>query len=102
MPTIQDLNPAMAEALRRRAGQIPSGVGISDQQGQSPSNIGNPIEQQGLNQMVNAQVGGNSNPTSNQTKALQNALPGEANMIIKQLSKTLDRLTPDPNKQMGV
>jgi|GEM_PF-6365561 len=91
--------PEVLEALRRQGGQQPSSAGIlgGAQTTNSPQGL---IAQQGQapQQPVS---GGAQGPfaTSGATKALSNALPGEASMILKSIIKTLDRLTPDPKAQ---
>ena len=101
MPGIQDASPAMGESLRRHMNQPPSGVGIPGQSGSSPSSQDSPIQQQGLNSMPNASsmMPGGGDTTSGARKAVENALPGEANMILKTLVKHLDRLNPDQSAQ---
>lgn len=100
MPAIEQVSPAMGEALRRRMGQQPSGAGIPNQSGAAPSNQGNPVQDQGLNRMpmVQSQMQGpeGGDSTAEARKIVENALPGEAQMILKSLTKVLDRLTPDP------
>jgi hypothetical protein len=90
------------EALRRRMGQPASGAGLPG--GMPASNSpapGNPVAQMGMNPM---QAVGQSkmmpqSPTAgNQSGGAQDMLksaqPGEAQMIIKSLTKRLESLPP--------
>jgi hypothetical protein len=90
---------AIAEAQRRMGGMPSSSAGIPGgsqvANSQSPTN---PIAQQGVanaptNPLAEASSPTGENASSGAVKALNNALPTEANDIIKALTKTLDRLT---------
>lgn len=80
-----------AEAMRRRLGQQPSGAGLAMQRGASPSNMANPIQQQGMNRMQPAQGGGQQQPQG-MFGALQKSKPGEGELIVKALIRRLQNL----------
>lgn len=88
---------AIQEAKRRYTGQQPSGAGISGgMQATNEMSAGNPVAQMGQANPALPPTSTNAldnTGTSEQVKTLNQALPQEANTIIKALTKTLDRLT---------
>lgn len=80
----------MAEAMRRRLGQQPSGAGLARQPGAAPTGVANPVQQQGMNRMQQA------NQPQEQPQgmfgALQESKPGEGELIVKALIRRLNNL----------
>jgi hypothetical protein len=97
--------PLVMEAIRRKAGMGDSGAGVPGgapvANSPAPSN---PVAQQGMTPQQPAPTPeAPSGPfaSSSATSALSQALPGEANLILKSLTKTLDRLTTPPKSPFG-
>ena len=99
------MTPAITEAIRRRQGSVPSGAGIPGGQPVANNNLpGNPIGQAGMSP-VEAPTGAQAlppnptqeNPMKGAISALDEAKAGQSKMIIRSLTKQLDRLNPDPN-----
>ncbi len=91
---------AIAEALRRRQGQLPSSAGIPGAGANTPSNV---MAQQGqvpTGQLPQAGLpqGTQGNPMGGAIQAQANAKPDQSEMITRALIKQQERLTPDPNK----
>lgn len=85
-----DNSMMIAEAMRRRLGQQPSGAGLQAQSGAAPSGVGNPIQQQGMNRMQTAASPGQQ--PQGMFGSLQQAKPGEGELIVKALIRRLQDL----------
>lgn len=92
-----DLTPEIAEAMRRRAGLLPSSAGIQGGADRTRS-VASPVNQSG--QSGSQPVGQGllppdpsmANPTAGAQSMMRDAKPGEAQLIIKALTKRLDKL----------
>lgn len=93
------MDQSVLEAIRRRAGQVPSGAGIAG--GMPATNTpspANPIAAMGMAQQSSstAPQGVNpagSSPSDGAISAMKGAQPGEATIIVKAL---IDRLKNSP------